>query len=123
VVLTTANFEGFSNICRYYTRSQTGKSTGYRHTLKPLNIEVNKQWNIRVNDYYKKVSLLITGFWKKITESIRVAFFFNYIIDTIDGVTRTVSMLASSVIDCVFETIKLVFVAFRFARYTGSIKK
>ena len=28
VVLTTANFGGFSNFCRYYTRSQTGKSTG-----------------------------------------------------------------------------------------------
>jgi hypothetical protein len=27
---------GFSNFCRYYTRSQTGKSTGYRPTLKPL---------------------------------------------------------------------------------------
>jgi hypothetical protein len=35
VVLTTANFGGgFSNFCRYYTRSQTGKSTGYRPTLK-----------------------------------------------------------------------------------------
>jgi hypothetical protein len=30
VVLTTANFGGFSNFCRYYTRSQAGKSTGYR---------------------------------------------------------------------------------------------
>ena len=28
VVLTTANFGGFSNFCRYYTWSQTGKSTG-----------------------------------------------------------------------------------------------
>ena len=36
VVLTTANFGGFSNFYRYYTRSQTGKSTGYRPTLKPL---------------------------------------------------------------------------------------
>ena len=36
VVLTTANFGGFSNFCRYHTRSQTGKSTGYRPTLKPL---------------------------------------------------------------------------------------
>jgi hypothetical protein len=27
---------GFSNFCRYYTRSQTGKSTGYQPTLKPL---------------------------------------------------------------------------------------
>ena len=36
VVLTTTNFEGFSNFCRYYTRSQTGKSTRYRPTLKPL---------------------------------------------------------------------------------------
>ena len=36
MVLTTANFGGFSNFCRYYTRSQTGKSTGYRPTLKPL---------------------------------------------------------------------------------------
>jgi hypothetical protein len=38
VVLTTANFGGFSNFCRYNTRSQAGKSTGYRPTLKPLNI-------------------------------------------------------------------------------------
>jgi hypothetical protein len=37
VVLTTANFGGFSNFCRYYTRSQTGKSTGYRPTLKHLS--------------------------------------------------------------------------------------
>ena len=36
VVLTTANFGGFSNLCRYYTGSQAGKSTGYRPTLKPL---------------------------------------------------------------------------------------
>jgi hypothetical protein len=36
VVLTTANFGEFSNFCRYYTRSQAGKSTGYRPTLKPL---------------------------------------------------------------------------------------
>ena len=36
VVLTTANFGGFSNFCRYYTRSQMGKSTGYRPTLKSL---------------------------------------------------------------------------------------
>jgi hypothetical protein len=28
VVLTPANFGGFSNFCRYYTRSQAGKSTG-----------------------------------------------------------------------------------------------
>ena len=32
----TCGFGGFSNFCRYYTRSQTGKSTGYRPTLKPL---------------------------------------------------------------------------------------
>ena len=38
VVLTTANFGGFSNFCRYNTRSQAGKSTGYRPTLKPLKI-------------------------------------------------------------------------------------
>ena len=31
-----ANFWGFCNFCRYYTRSQTGKSTGYRPTFKPL---------------------------------------------------------------------------------------
>ena len=36
IPITTANFGGFSNFCRYYTRSQTGKSTGYRPTLKPL---------------------------------------------------------------------------------------
>jgi hypothetical protein len=28
MVLTTANFGGFSNFCRYYTWSQAGKSTG-----------------------------------------------------------------------------------------------
>ena len=34
-------FGGFSNFCRYYTRSQMGKSTGYQPTLKPLtNISV-----------------------------------------------------------------------------------
>ena len=38
VVLTTANFGGFSNFCRYYTRSQVGKSTGYWPTLKPLRL-------------------------------------------------------------------------------------
>jgi hypothetical protein len=32
VVFTTANFGGLSNFCRYYTQSQTGKSTGYRPT-------------------------------------------------------------------------------------------
>ena len=41
VVLTTANFGWFSNFCRYYTRSQAGKSTGYRPTLKPLRKHVN----------------------------------------------------------------------------------
>ena len=40
VVLTTANFGVFSNFYRYYTRSQTGKSTGYRPTLKPLVIYI-----------------------------------------------------------------------------------
>jgi hypothetical protein len=33
-------FGGFSNFCRYYTRSQTGKSTGYRPTLKPLYMHI-----------------------------------------------------------------------------------
>jgi hypothetical protein len=42
VVLTTANFGGFSNFCRYYTRSQMGKSTGYRPTLKPLLLALGK---------------------------------------------------------------------------------
>jgi hypothetical protein len=36
VVLTTANIGEFSNFCRYFTRSQTGKGTGYRPTLKSL---------------------------------------------------------------------------------------
>jgi hypothetical protein len=36
LILTTANFGGFSNFCRYYTRSQAGKSTRYRPTLKTL---------------------------------------------------------------------------------------
>ena len=38
MVLTTANIGGFGIFCRYYARSQTGKSTGYRPTLKPLTI-------------------------------------------------------------------------------------
>jgi hypothetical protein len=33
-------FGGFSNFYRYYTRSQTGKSTGYRPTLKPLPLTI-----------------------------------------------------------------------------------
>ena len=46
VVLTTANFWGFSNFYRYYTRSQADKSTGYRPTLKPLVIRYisNPKW-------------------------------------------------------------------------------
>ena len=40
VVLTTANFGWFNNFCRYYTRSQAGKSSGYRPTLKPLLLGV-----------------------------------------------------------------------------------
>jgi hypothetical protein len=36
IPITTANFGEFSNFCQYYTRSQMGKSTGYRPTLKPL---------------------------------------------------------------------------------------
>lgn len=40
VFLITTNLGGFSNFCWYYTRSQTGKSTGYRLTLKSLNILV-----------------------------------------------------------------------------------
>ena len=44
VVLTTANFGGFSNFCRYCTRSQAGKSTGYRPTLKPLDFGSKSQW-------------------------------------------------------------------------------
>jgi hypothetical protein len=39
VVLTTANFGGFSNFCRYCTRSQAGKSTGYQPTFKSLCLE------------------------------------------------------------------------------------
>jgi hypothetical protein len=53
VVLTTANFGAFSNFCRYYARSQTGKSTGYRPALKPLEqtsllcyIQLKVHWNI-----------------------------------------------------------------------------
>ena len=46
VVLTTANFGWFSNFCRYYTRSQAGKSTGYRPTLKPLHISLF--WHIYI---------------------------------------------------------------------------
>ena len=42
MVLTTANIffwgGGVSNFCQYYARSQTGKSTGYRPTLKPLTM-------------------------------------------------------------------------------------
>jgi hypothetical protein len=40
MVLTTANFGGFSNFCRYYSQSQMGKSTGYWPTLKPLVLGV-----------------------------------------------------------------------------------
>ena len=43
VVLTTANCGGFSNFYRYYTRSQAGKSTGYRPTLKPLSIYIHSE--------------------------------------------------------------------------------
>jgi hypothetical protein len=42
VDLTTTNFGGFSNFCRYYTRSQTGKSTRYRPNLKPRNPTKNR---------------------------------------------------------------------------------
>ena len=43
MVLTTANIGGrggggVSNLWRYFARSQTGKSTGYRPTFKPLTI-------------------------------------------------------------------------------------
>ena len=51
----------------------------------------------------------MTDFRKKITDRIGVAFFLNYVMKSIDGVI--VSMLASSVIDCGFEAIKLVFAA------------
>jgi hypothetical protein len=34
---------GFSNFCRYYTRSQVGKSTGYRPTLKPLYLNLHRK--------------------------------------------------------------------------------
>ena len=33
---------GFSNFCRYYTRSQAGKSIGYPPTLKPLRVTDEK---------------------------------------------------------------------------------
>ena len=46
--LTTANFRGFSNFCRYYTRSQTGKSTGYRPTLNPLSSHL--EWRAGLSD-------------------------------------------------------------------------
>ena len=48
MVLTTPNFGGFSNFCRYYTRSQAGKSTGYRPTLKPLGFSWRRQF-ININ--------------------------------------------------------------------------
>ena len=38
---------GFRNFCRYYARSQTGKSTGYRPTLKPLIILIKVNCCIR----------------------------------------------------------------------------
>jgi hypothetical protein len=38
----------FSNFCRYYTRSQTGKSTEYLPTLKPL-----AHYHITLCDDYK----------------------------------------------------------------------
>ena len=45
---------GFSNFCRYYTRSQAGKSTGYRPTLKPLwwpPISTKLTITLHVNSY------------------------------------------------------------------------
>ena len=69
VVLTTANLGGFSNFCRYYTRSQTGKSTGYRPTLKPL-----KSWlfsnvrNLKI-DVVLKVSRAVVIRWFSLNEA------------------------------------------------------
>ena len=60
VVLTIANFRGFSNFCRYYTRSQTGKSTGYRPTLKPLEWKDSnthgseESWELKKDVYSRK---------------------------------------------------------------------
>jgi hypothetical protein len=61
VVLTTANFEGFSNFCRYYTRSQTGKSSGYRPTLKPLYAKLSSA----VGAILVEGPNCLTYFWKR----------------------------------------------------------
>jgi hypothetical protein len=61
VVFTTANSGGFSNFCRYYTRSQTGKSTGYRPTLKPLDISGK---NMYLYGYWR-----LTQFWVKVHQA------------------------------------------------------
>ena len=48
--LTTANSGEFNNFCRYYTRSQAGKSTRYRPTLKPLgkpDVEIDVKYSER----------------------------------------------------------------------------
>jgi hypothetical protein len=44
-------FGGFSNFYRYYTRSQMGKSTGYRPTLKPLRMVVRFTTTYAISDY------------------------------------------------------------------------
>ena len=68
VVLTTANFGGFSNFCRYYTWSQAGKSTGYRPTLKPL-IMYFKDKSFFFFFFFFRVQLKIKGLFKSLLSS------------------------------------------------------
>jgi hypothetical protein len=60
---------GFSNFCRYYTRSQTGKSTAYRPTLKPLiHYYRRKHDNLidsEINIFWSKNVIFLTFFQKK----------------------------------------------------------
>jgi hypothetical protein len=59
VVLTTANFGRFSNFCRYYTRSQAGKGTGYRPTLKPLGLWFSPGSSINKTDRHDITEILL----------------------------------------------------------------
>ena len=84
VVLTTANFGGFSNFCRYYTRSQMGKSTGYWPTLKPLHCDIvnlfsSVIWHEDVN--LVGVILTITNMtlnWQALPTILKIVHYFTW---------------------------------------------
>ena len=65
VSLATGNLGGggVSNFCRYYTRSQTGKRTGYRPTLKSLHgiAEILLKVALNIN-YTRAIKVLLTIF-------------------------------------------------------------